>query len=73
MGYFAARGGFERDIDEPGPSAGAGIIRAPVWELQQGKNGVNKSLCSAQREAKDAFKHQHGGNSELRITLRAIT
>jgi len=29
MGYFAARGGFERDIDGTGPSADAGVIRAP--------------------------------------------
>lgn len=73
MGYFAARGGFERDIDGPGPSADAGVIRAPEWEVYQGKNGINKSLRGAQREAKDAFEHQYGGNSELRITLRTTT
>ena len=33
------------------------IHRAPEQELYQGKNGVNKSLQSAQREAKNAFEH----------------
>lgn len=73
MDYFAARGGFERDTDGLGPSADAGVIRAPERELHQGKNGVNELLGGAQREVKDAFKHQYGGNSELRITLRTTT
>jgi len=70
MGYFAARGGFKRDTDGSSPSADAGVIRAPERELHQGKNGVNEPLRSAQREAKNAFKHQYGRNSERRITLR---
>ncbi len=55
MGYFAAGGGLERDIDGLRPSADAGIIRAPERKLHQGKNGVNKSLRGAQREVKDAL------------------
>lgn len=51
MGYFAARGGFEQDIDGLSPSADAGVIRAPEWKLHQGKNGVNKSLRGARRAA----------------------
>lgn len=70
MGNFATRGGFKRDVDGLGPPANAGVIRAPEPELHQGKNGVNKSLRGAQREAKNAFEHQYGRNSELRITLR---
>ena len=55
MGNIAARGGFKRDVDGLSPPADAGVIRAPERELHQGKNGVNKSLCGAQREAKNAF------------------
>ena len=73
MGNFAARGGFKRDVDGLSPPADAGVIRAPERELHQGKNGVNKSLRGAQREAKNAFEHQYGRNSELRITLRTTT
>ena len=73
MGNFAARGGFKRDVDGPSPPADAGLIRAPERELRQGKNGGNKSLRGAQREAKNAFEHQYGRNSELRITLRTTT
>mgnify|MGYP003362440725 CR=1 FL=1 len=73
MGNFAARGGVKRDADGLSPPADAGVIRAPERELHQGKNGVSKSLRSAQREAKNAFEHQYGRNSELRITLRTTT
>ncbi len=70
MGNFAARGGFKRDVDGLSPPADARLIRAPEREFHQGKNRVNKSLCSAQRDAKNAFEHQYGRNSELRIALR---
>lgn len=73
MGNFAARRVFERDTDGLSPPADAGVIRATERELHQGKNGINESLRSAQREAKDAFAHQNGRNSELRITLRTTT
>ena len=49
MGYFAARGGFKRDIDGSSPSADAGVIRAPEREVHQGKNGVNEPLRSVRR------------------------
>ncbi|CNE34820.1 Uncharacterised protein [Yersinia rohdei] len=73
MGNFAARGVFKRDVDGLNPPADAGVIRASERERHQGKNGVNKSLRGAQREAKNAFEHQYGRNSELRITLRTTT
>ena len=73
MGNFTARGGFKRDINGLSPPADAGVIRPPERGLHQGKNGVNKSLRGALREAKNAFEHQYGGNSELRITLRTTT
>lgn len=70
MGNLAAGGGFKRDVDGLSPPADAGVTRATKRELHQGENGVNKTLRRAQREAKDAFEHQYGGNSELRIMLR---
>lgn len=73
MDNFAARGGFKRDVEGLSPPADAGVIRASERGLHQRKNGVNKSLRGAQREAENAFKHQYGRNSELRITLRTTT
>lgn len=66
-------GGVKRDVDGLSPPAGAGVIRAPEWALRLGKNEANKSLRGAQREPKNAFEHQYGRNSELRITLRTST
>jgi len=73
MGNFTARWIFERDADGFSPPADAGIIRATERELHQDKNGIDESLHSAQREAKDAFEHQNGGNGQLGITLRTTT
>ena len=73
MGNFTACGAFERDADGLSPPADAGIIRATERALHQDKNGIDKSLHRAQREAKDAFEHQNGGNGQLGITLWTTT
>lgn len=51
------------------PFADAGVIRVAERDPHQGKNGINKALCSSQGQPEYAFNHQYGGDGEVRIVL----
>lgn len=61
---------FKADINGLCALADAGVIRAAQGNVHQGKNGVNKALCSPQGQSKYAFNNQNSGDGKVRITLR---
>jgi hypothetical protein len=66
---FTPGGRFETDINRLCPLTDTGVIRAAQRNVHQGKNGINKTLRSAQGQPEYAFNHQNGGDGEIRIAL----
>ena len=48
-----------------------GVIRTTQRNAHQGKNGINKTLCSPHGEQEYTFNHQDCCDGEVRITLRS--
>ena len=49
------------------------VIRAAQRNIHQCKNGINKTLRSAQGQPEHAFNDQNGGDGKVRIALRSAS
>ena len=71
MRDFTSGERFETDINRLCALADTGVIRAAQRNIYQCKNGINKTLRSAQGQPEHAFNDQNGGDGEIRIALRS--
>ena len=70
---FTPGGRFETDINRLCALADTGVIRAAQRNIHQCKNGINKTLRSAQGQPEHAFNDQHSRDGKVRIALRSAS